>query len=91
MADDDLIQKIKQMSEYLDEEAIAAALRIPEGMVHDALAGRVSMSSSETEKQSVLEVQTNPVYRRGSFRCGGAGAGLAVLLSPCTWPMFLSR
>jgi MinD-like ATPase involved in chromosome partitioning or flagellar assembly len=89
VADDDLIQKIKQMSEYLDEEAIAAALRIPEQVVHDALAGRVSMSSSETEKQSVLEVQTNPVYRqriisvwrgRGGVGCTSIALHLAYVL-----------
>ena len=77
------------MSEYLDEEAIAAALRIPEEMVHDVLAGRASMSSSETEKQSVLEVQTNPVYRqriisvwrgRGGVGCTSIALHLAYVL-----------
>ncbi len=77
MADDDLIKKIKKMSEYLDEDAIAAALRVPAETVHDLLAGRASMSRAEAENQTVLQVQTNPVYRQRiiSVWRGRGGAG----------------
>ncbi len=90
MEDNELVKRIKQMSEYLvDEEAIAAALRIPEEVVHDVLAGRANMSSSETEKQSILEVQSNPVYRqriisvwrgRGGVGCTTIALHLAYVL-----------
>ncbi len=89
MADDDLIRKIKNMSEYLDEDAIAAALRVPAETVHDILAGRASMSRSESEHQTVLQVQSNPVYRqriisvwrgRGGVGCTSVALHLAYVL-----------
>ena len=89
MEDGDLKKKIRQMSEYLDEEAVAAALRIPAGIVHDILAGRADLSRSEAEHQTVLQVRSNPVYRqrvisvwrgRGGVGCTSVALHLAYVL-----------
>ena len=86
---DELVNKIRRMSEYLDEGAIAAALRIPVETVHDVLEGRVNLSRSESENQTVLQVQTNPVYRqrivsvwrgRGGVGCTSVALHLAYVL-----------
>jgi hypothetical protein len=45
MSGAELAEKVKRMSEYLDEEAISAALRIPAGTVRGILKGEVSIDS----------------------------------------------
>jgi hypothetical protein len=85
----DLTRKIRQMSEYLDEEAIAAALRIPVETVRDIIRNRVSIRETATEKETILQVATNPVYRqrvisvwrgRGGAGCTSLALHLAYLL-----------
>lgn len=75
--EDNLGKRIRQMAEYLEEEAIAAALKIPAETVRDLLAGRASMSKTETERQTELHVHSTPVYRQRivSVWRGRGGAG----------------
>jgi hypothetical protein len=82
--EDGLIKRIKRTAEYLDDvKAIAAATRAPEDLVRDVLAGREVMNRSEQGTQTILEVQTNPVYRqriisvwRGMGRAGCTSVAL---------------
>ena len=85
----DLTRKIRQMSEYLDEEAIAAALRIPVETVRGIIQDRVSIRETATEKETFLQIATNPVYRqriisvwrgRGGAGCTSIALHLAYLL-----------
>jgi Mrp family chromosome partitioning ATPase len=75
----ELTEKVQQMSEYLSEESIAAAMRIPVEMVRGILKGEVSIDAceSETAKQTLLHVSANPVYRQRiiSVWRGRGGAG----------------
>ena len=79
MSGAELAEKVKRMSEYLDEEAISAALRIPAGTVRGILKGEVSIDAgdSETAMQTLLQVSTTPVLRQRiiSVWRGRGGAG----------------
>jgi hypothetical protein len=77
----DLANKIRQMSEYLDEEAIAAALRMPVETVNDIIRGLVAIRETVNEKETILQVTTNPVYRQRviSVWRGRGGAGCTSL------------
>jgi Mrp family chromosome partitioning ATPase len=87
--EDELVKRIKRMTEYMDEEAIAGAIRMPSETVRAILAGRAGLKMSEQENQTVLEVQTNPVYRqriisvwrgRGGVGCTSVALHLASVL-----------
>jgi MinD-like ATPase involved in chromosome partitioning or flagellar assembly len=84
-----LTKKIRQMSEYLSEEAIAAAFKMPLATVHDIVLGHLNISETVTEKETVLQVVTQPVYRqriiavwrgRGGAGCTSVALHLAYLL-----------
>ena len=77
------------MSEYLDEESIAAALRIPVETVHDAIAGNIVIEETETEKETIIQIANPAVYRqriisvwrgRGGVGCTSVALHLAYLL-----------
>jgi len=77
------------MSEYLDEDAIAAALRIPVKTVRGIIQDRVSIRETATGKETILQIATNPVYRqriisvwrgRGGAGCTSIALHLAYLL-----------
>jgi hypothetical protein len=77
----DLTKKIRQMSEYLDEEAIATALRMPVETVNDIIRGLVTIGETANEKETILQVAMNPVYRQRviSVWRGRGGAGCTAL------------
>jgi len=77
------------MSEYLDEESIATALRIPVETVHDAIAGNIVIEETETEKETIIQIANQAVYRqriisvwrgRGGAGCTSVALHLAYLL-----------
>lgn len=89
MSGDDLLKAIKRMSEYLDEESIAAALRIPGETVHDAISGNIVIEETETEKETIIQIANPAVYRqriisvwrgRGGVGCTSVALHLAYLL-----------
>lgn len=89
MSGDDLLKAIRRMSEYLDEESIAAALRIPVETVHDAIAGNIVIEETETEKETIIQIANPAVYRqriisvwrgRGGVGCTSIALHLAYLL-----------
>jgi MinD-like ATPase involved in chromosome partitioning or flagellar assembly len=78
------------MSEYLDEESIAAALRIPVETVRDAIAGNIVIEETETEKETIIQIANPVVYRqriisvwrgRGGVGCTSVALHLAYLLA----------
>jgi Flp pilus assembly CpaE family ATPase len=85
----DLLRAIRRMSEYLDEESIATALRIPVETVHDAIAGNIVIEETETEKETIIQIANLAVYRqrivsvwrgRGGAGCTSVALHLAYLL-----------
>jgi MinD superfamily P-loop ATPase len=89
LSGDDLLKAIKRMSEYLDEESIATALRIPVETVHDAIAGNIVIEETETEKETIIQIANQAVYRqriisvwrgRGGAGCTSVALHLAYLL-----------
>jgi MinD-like ATPase involved in chromosome partitioning or flagellar assembly len=89
LSSDDLLKAIKRMSEYLDEESIAAALRIPVETVHDTIAGNIVIEETETEKETIIQIANPAVYRqriisvwrgRGGVGCTSVALHLAYLL-----------
>jgi MinD-like ATPase involved in chromosome partitioning or flagellar assembly len=89
LSSDDLLKAIKRMSEYLDEESIATALRIPVETVRDAIAGNIVIEETETEKETIIQIVNQAVYRqriisvwrgRGGVGCTSVALHLAYLL-----------
>jgi MinD superfamily P-loop ATPase len=90
MSGDDLVKRIEQMSEFLNMEAVASTLRIPVETVRDVLAGNLkNIKDAETEKETIIQISTNPVYRqriisvwrgRGGSGCTSVALHLAYLL-----------
>jgi MinD-like ATPase involved in chromosome partitioning or flagellar assembly len=85
----DLTRKIRQMSEYLDDNAIAAALRIPLETVREIIQDHVNIVETDAGKETILQITTNPVYRqrvisvwrgRGGAGCSSIAIHLAYLL-----------
>lgn len=77
MSGGELVNKINNMNDFLDEASIAAALRIPIETVRQILAGDVNIGEAETEKGTIVQIATNPVYRQRviSVWRGRGGAG----------------
>ncbi|SHE97652.1 hypothetical protein SAMN02745218_01191 [Desulfofundulus australicus DSM 11792] len=68
------IEKVRRMAEYLDEEAVAAALGVPVGAVREILAGRVEVK--EDVKGTLVQVASSSYRQRvvSVWRAkGGAG------------------
>jgi MinD-like ATPase involved in chromosome partitioning or flagellar assembly len=89
MSSDDLLEAIKRMSAYLDEESIATALRIPVETVRDAIAGNIVIEETETEQETIIQIVNQAVYRqriisvwrgRGGVGCTSVALHLAYLL-----------
>lgn len=89
----DVISKVRELSKYLDDEAIASALKIPVETVRDILDGKAVVEQVQTTEQSGTVIHVNSVktaYRqkiisvlraKGGVGCSVIALGLAYLLS----------
>ena len=89
----DLAQKVRQMSEYLDDEAIARALKITPESVRDIMEGRAEIIRQGASEQNAPVIHVSSVktaYRqkiisvmraKGGVGCSVIALGLAYMLS----------
>jgi len=88
-----LIEKVRRMSEYLDDEAIARALKLTPESVRDILEGRAEIFQQDIPDQNAPVIHVSSVktsYRqkiisvmraKGGVGCSVIALGLAYLLS----------